>query len=86
MYSLEIHLSFSPSLLMLSPTILVVISEHAERQNQYLIKLFQFGELQLLQIMSMKYGFINRIPGSVYTKTKQLGNLVNSVLKKKKVN
>lgn len=71
---------------MLSPTILVVISEHAERQNQYLIKLFQFGELQLLQIMSMKYGFINRIPGSVYTKTKQLGNLVNSVLKKKKVN
>ena len=34
--------------------------------------------------MSMKYGFINRIPGSVYTKTKQLGNLVKSVLKKKK--
>ena len=34
--------------------------------------------------MSMKYGFINRIPGSVYTKTKQLRNLVKSVLKKKK--
>lgn len=70
--------------MMLPPTILVVISEHAEQQNQYLIKLFQFGELQLLQSMSMKYGFINRILGSVYTKTKQSGNLVNSVKKKKK--
>lgn len=32
----------------------------------------------------MKYGFTNRIPCSVYTKTKQLGNLVNSVFLKKK--
>ena len=32
----------------------------------------------------MKYGFINRIPGSVHTKTKQLGNLVKSAKKKKK--
>ena len=34
--------------------------------------------------MSMKYGFINRFPGSVHTKTKQLGNLVKSAKKTKK--
>lgn len=56
--------------------ILVLVSEYTEPQNQYLIKLFQIGELQLHQSISMKYGFINRIPDSVYTKTKQLGNLV----------
>lgn len=59
-------------------TILVLVSESTEPQNQYLIKLFQIAELQLLQSVSMKYGFINRTPGSVYTQTRQLGNLVNS--------
>lgn len=47
--------------MMLPSTSSVVVSEHAEQQNQYLIKLFQISELQLFQSMSMRYGFINRI-------------------------
>lgn len=46
--------------------------------NQYLIKLFQITELQLLQGWSMKY----RKPSSVHTQTKQMDNSVNFVKKK----
>lgn len=62
--------------MMLPATISVLVSESTEPQNQYLIKLFQIAELQLLQSVSMKYGFINRTPGSVCTQTRQSGNLV----------
>ena len=54
MHSLEIHHSFSLFPYAVDFTILVVVLEPVEQQNQYLIKSFQIGELQLFQLMSMK--------------------------------